>query len=265
MSLSRWIWLLVASVVLVLLVWSTLRLWRWQAVRDVYTAGASAPSAVSPQHIAALRKMRVSWNARIEGGGPVIDSWTPYGSADMADDLGPIIGTDDGVAIARFHREVSSVLIDALKHCELGEGTYRLKTIDNAWMEERLRRELAGLPPARIEAIVAEMPRLQPDQSFHFTAAHCRLLRSLAVEWPDDDIIWIAARGGYPAPVVDFKRPFGEMTAFERDMAAIVGRPMPTAKARDLELERLYWEMWPALQTFIEYARIEPDAGGGAP
>ena len=55
-----------------------------------------------------------------------------------------------------------------------------------------------------------------------------------------------------------FKRPFGDMTAFDIDMANILGRPRPPQHQLDPVLERLYWDMWPALQTFVEHATILP-------
>jgi hypothetical protein len=179
----------------------------------------------------------------------------------MADDLAPIIGAHDGVAIDHFHREVSAILIAALSTCDLADGQYRLANIDNAWMEARLRRDLAGLPPERIQTVVAQMPRLDPDRHFRFTDQHRRLLRELRFEWPDPQMLWIVARAGYPVPTVHFKRPFGDMTAFDVDMANILGLPRPPEHGLDPVLERLYWEMWPALQTFVEHARIEGCAG----
>jgi hypothetical protein len=66
---------------------------------------------ITPKHLEALRKLRFGWNTRLESGGPVVDPLAPYGSEDMGADLGPIIGRRDPVAIARFHREVSALLI----------------------------------------------------------------------------------------------------------------------------------------------------------
>jgi hypothetical protein len=206
-----------------------------------------------------LRKLTFAWNTRIESGGPVVDPLAPYGSADMAGDLRAIIGTRDRVAIAKFHREVSSVFIRALENGELAEGQYRLAHLDNTAMERRLRLDLAGLLPERIEPVVAELPRLEPDGHFRFTAQHRALLHALRFEWPDPQTLWIVATPrGYFAPAVHFKRPFGDMTAFELDMAAIVGVPAYTGEKINPELDRLWWEMWPALQAFAEHATIAP-------
>jgi hypothetical protein len=125
-------------------------------------------------------------------------------------------------------------------------------------MEQRRRQDLDGLPAARIDAIVSELPRLVPDGYFRFTDQHRRLLQHLRFEWPDPDLMWAVARGiwGYPVPTVHFKRPFGDMTTFDYDMADILDRPRPGSGQRDPVLERLYQEMWPALQTFVEHVTI---------
>lgn len=246
----------ILALTLAALAWPTWETWRWVLARRVYTADEFATPAATSNHIAAVRKLRFAWNTMIESGGPVVDPWTPYGSEDMTADLAPIIGTRDRVAIARFHREVSAVLIAALQNCELADGRYRLAHLDNDRMERRLRRDLAGLPPERIESIVAQMPRLEPGKLFRFTAQHRQLLRHLRMEWPDSRLMGFVARSGYPVPTVHFKRPFGDMTAFDVDMAAILGLPRPPGRRLDPLLERLYWEMWPALQTFVEHASI---------
>ncbi|MEO0809432.1 MAG: hypothetical protein AAFW82_02100 [Pseudomonadota bacterium] len=149
----------------------------------------------------------------------------------MADDLGPIIGTRDPVAIARFHPDVSAILIAVLRNDTLAPGRYRLVHLDNAWLEQRLRRDLAHLPQERIEVVISELPRLSSDRHFTFTDRHRRLLRELRFEWSDASMIRLVARGGYPAPTVHFKRPFGDSTAFDDDIASILGRPPPPPPA----------------------------------
>lgn len=250
----RLVWLILA---IAALAWPAWTAWRWEAARRVYADSAEPALTVTPKHMEALRKLRFAWTTRIESGGPVVDPLAPYGSDNMAADLGPIIGTTDRVAVARFHREVSALLTWALRTCGLADGQYRLAYLDNAAMERLIRRDLGGLPPARIEAIVAELPRLDPDGVFRFTDQHRRLLRELRFEWPDSQIAWIVAGSGYPAPAVHFKRPFGDMTAFDIDVAAILGLPRPGTEVDPL-LNRLYWEMWPALQAFVQNVKIDP-------
>jgi len=266
---GRWIampWRRMIWVVLVIaaLAWPAWAARRWELARRVYADPQSPAPAITPQHVGALRKLRFAWNPAVESGGPVVDPLAPYGSDNLGNDLGPIIGTADRVAVARFHREVSSLLIWALKNGDLPAGLYRLAHLDNVAMERRLRRELAGLPSGRIESILADVPRLEPDGHFAFTDQHRRLLHELRLEWPDRQMVPIVAGAGYPAPIVHFKRPFGDMTAFEIDMAAILDLPRPADGAPTPTLDRLYWEMWPALQTFVEHAKFDamPPTGG---
>jgi hypothetical protein len=40
-------------------------------------------------------------------------------------------------------------------------------------------------------------------------------------------------------------------------MAAILGLPSARGDTIGPLLNRLYWELWPALQTFVEYAEID--------
>jgi hypothetical protein len=233
---------------------------------QVYEDEEFPAPTITLKHVEALRKIRFAWDSRIESGGPVVDPFAPYGSASMAADLAPIIGTGDRDAVARFHREVSEVLIWALDNCALEPGQYRLAHLTSSVMEQRRRQDLDGLPAARIEAIVAELPRLEPDGWFRFTDQHRRLLQHLRFEWPAPDFVWVAARNiwGYPAPTVHFKRPFGDMTAFDDDMADILERPRPGPGQSDPVLERLYLEMWPALQAFVEHVTISMPAPSGA-
>src|SRR5262245_42900821 len=257
MRRPRMIWLILA---LALLAWPVWEVWRWELVRRVYASQEPPVPSITPRHVQALRKLRFAWNTAIENGGPVVDPLTPYGSENLAADLGPILGTHDKVAIARFHREVASLLIWTLKHGELAEGDYRLADLNNASIQARLRQDLTrypGLPAERVEAILAEAPRLSPDGRFRFTHQHRQLLRELRLEWPDRETMWIVAGSGYPVPAVNFKRPFGDMTAFEIDMAAILGLPRPKDDTLDPLLERLYWEMWPALKTLVEHVEID--------
>jgi hypothetical protein len=262
---------LVIGLVLALLVvpvsWLGWKVSRHMAAFDLYRsadAELSDTPLVTPKHLAALRKLRFAWSPLVESGGPSVDPRTPFGSANMADDLGPIIGTRDELALARFHLEVSSVLIWALKHGDLAEGQYRLAHLDNAAMERLLRREMAGLPHHLIEAGVSRLPRLDPDGQLHITEQHRRLLRELRMHWPNPSTMSYMDRGGYPVLAVYFKRPFGDMSAFELDMADILGLPTPDTDKVDPVLDRLYWELWPALQIFVEHATFDMERTSSA-
>src|SRR5262249_25568063 len=123
-----WFAVLLAATLGGLLVWEGRQ---WWLAGQVYKDEQFPVPAITPKHIEALRKLQFIWDARIENGGPVVDPLTPYGSENMAADLGRIIGRRDRVAVARFHREVSAVLIWALENCALAPGQYRLTHLTN--------------------------------------------------------------------------------------------------------------------------------------
>lgn len=254
---SVWIWLVV---ILLGVVGAGIGS-RWTAVAAAYDADDDTPPALTTQHVAALRGVRFVWAPLIEAGGPKINPAAPYGHADIAADLAPIIGTDDPVAVARFHMQVSHWLIRLLRTAGISPGRYALKHLDNAGMETDLRERFHGLPAGRIEAAVAAMPRLEPGNSFELTEEHISLIHRLAFEM--DEIAWydVALGGSYPVPSVDFKRPFGDSTDFEYDMASILDLHGSPSEDRTSRLDVLYWELWPALQVFVENAAFDAEVG----
>jgi len=258
-TLRRWL-LIAAGLLSVSALLGGVGLYRRWKVRSIYeSAAARRREQPDGRHLKAIRKLRFIWDPAVESGGPIVDPYRPYGSTVIADDLAPILGTRDEVAVAAFHVEVASALSWALKNGELEPGRYPLAHLTNAEMERALRWELRGLPAERIGAIVQELPRLDPDATFLFTREHLLLIRHLRFGWPDTNMLAIFDhRGWTPVPIVNYKRPFGDMTAFEIDMASILGLPRPPLADTpvDRQLWALYWDMWPALQTFAEHATI---------
>jgi hypothetical protein len=255
-------WLLVAASLLsVSTILAGLGLYRRWRVQSIYEKAAEDDEQRQPdeRHLKAIRKLRFIWDPAVESGGPIVDPYRPYGSAAIADDLAPILGTRDDEAIAAFHVEVAAALSWALENGELQAGRYPLAHLTKAEMERALRRELRGLPPERIAAIVKELPRLDPDGTFLLTREHQLLIRHLRFGWPGKTMLGLFDyRDWIPVPIVNYKRPFGDMTAFEIDMASILGlsRPPLADTPLDRQLSALYWDMWPALQTFAEHATI---------
>ncbi|HEX9586421.1 MAG TPA: hypothetical protein VGA15_01570 [Bradyrhizobium sp.] len=121
-----------------------------------------------------------------------------------------------------------------------------------------MMRGTERLSAIQIARIRSEIPRLNPDRTFMFTTAHRDLLKNPRFGWPRPALLAIFPRwGGQVIPIVNFKRPFGDMTSFDIDMAAILGRPRPAPGGQfDPALWRLYAEMLPALQVFVEHAQI---------
>jgi hypothetical protein len=204
------------------------------------------------RHLRALRRLRIVWNWSIESGGPIVDWQMPYGSKDFDHDLRDLAGTQDKKAMDAFHLKVARAFFWALEHGELPEGRYTVAPWTNQSLHDYARDDFRGLPEDRVAALMAELPQLSPDGTFTITRAHRLLIKAIRFDWPaapdvarDEDVLLV--------PLVHFKRPFGDMTAFEIDMAHIIGEEPP---ASDPHYNRLYLEMWPALQAFVQHAEI---------
>ncbi len=221
---------------------------------------ANEPLQPSGKHLRALRRLRFAWDPLVENGGPMVDPFTPYGSKDIRDDLGPIIGTRDRLAVAKFHIEVSRALLWALKNAQLAEGRYRIVHLDNSTLESTVMKMGGGvgnLSPQQISTLRKDLPRLDSDGTFSITSAHRLLLKELKLQWPPHGVRGYSWEGWHQVLAVNFKRPFGDMTSFDLDMATILGRPSPKPDTEfDPALWRFYSEMWLALQAFVEHAQI---------
>jgi hypothetical protein len=259
--MTRRVWIVVLCIVLCAGIAGGWRLWQVWYLYSTLAELSQADDVAQPlrpdsRHLAAIRKLRFSWDNLVENGGPTVDPLAPYGSRDMTGDLASIIGTSDIKSVAAFHIEVARALCWALENADLPEGRYPLAHLDNATLEAAMMRGTERLSAAQIAQIRSEIPRLDPDRSFVFTAAHRALLKHLRFGWPQPSLMF-PRNGGMVVPAVNFKRPFGDMTAFDIDMAEILGLPRPPDNGKfDPAMWRLYTEMWPALQVFVEHARI---------
>jgi hypothetical protein len=259
--MTRGVWIVVLCIVLCAGIAGGWRLWQVWYLYSTLAELSQADDVDQPlrpdsRHLAAIRKLRFSWDNLVENGGPTVDPLTPYGSRDMSGDLASIIGTSDIKSVAAFHIEVARALCWALENADLPEGRYSLAHLDNATLEAAMMRGTERLSAAQIAQIRSEIPRLDPDRSFVFTAAHRALLKHLRFGWPQPSLMF-PRNGGMVVPAVNFKRPFGDMSAFDIDMAEILGLPRPPDNGKfDPAMWRLYTEMWPALQVFVEHAQI---------
>jgi hypothetical protein len=256
--MTRTVWIVLVGIVLCVGIAGAWRLWQYWHLYSTLSQADDLDEPLRPdsRHLAAIRRLRFTWNNLVESGGPTVDPLAPYGSQDMRRDLGSIIGTRNITSVAKFHIEVARALSWALENGDLPEGRYPLAHLDNATLEAAMMRGTEHLSEARIADIRSEIPRLDPDGSFVFTAAHRALLKHLRFGWPRASPIFLG-NGGQIVPTVNFKRPFGDMTSFDIDMAAILGLPPPSPGGKfDPALWRLYTEIWPALQVFVEHAQI---------
>jgi hypothetical protein len=270
MPMPRTVYIILATIAVSGVTAASWRMWQLWRVHSFYeearkSRGRDKPLQPSTRHLQAIRQLRFAWDPLIESGAPMVDPFAPYGSADIRDDLGPIIGTRNSLAVARFHSEISRSLIWALKNGELPEGRYRIAHLDNASLENTLLRMAGGIgnrPPGWVARLRANIPKLDDDGTFLVTTEHRLLLKRLNLEWPPGWMRAVPGQSSHPVPIVDCKRPFGDATDFEYDMASILGLPAPQTDAEpDPALWRLYTGMWLALQAFVEHAHISAAPG----
>ncbi|MGV0805909.1 hypothetical protein [Mycolicibacterium setense] len=211
---------------------------------------------ITPRHIDLLRQMRFGWDGA-ERGAPMLDPKQPYGRPDLLKQLGETFETDDDADLARRHVEMFFVLSRALKHGALEPGRHPLRNIS----ADDVRRAMRGYGVTDTDL------GLDADGQVAITADHLQLLRDIDIRWPStSDCEDRFAAGEYPAAAGDPKRPYGDFTFIEVDMARILGvlppaddtgvfEPSPELADR---LQRLHWQMLVAMQVFAEQADLAP-------
>lgn len=214
---------------------------------------------ITSRHIGLLRQMRFTWDGA-ERGAPMLDPHRPYGREDLLAQLGEVFESDDDEALACRHVEMYFVLARVLKHGELAPGRYALRNIDAS----DVRRAMPGY-----DGVTDADLGLDADGQVTIGDDHLRLLRDIDIRWPSEyDCEDRLAIGRYPAAAADSKRPYGDFTFIEVDMARILGvlppppaqgpavfEPSPELAAR---LQRLHWQMLVGIQVFVEQASLEP-------
>lgn len=215
---------------------------------------------VTERHVGLIRRMRFLWDGT-EVGAPMLDPERPYGERDLFGQIEEVFGDADEAGQLARHVEMMIAFNHFIHNARLAPGDY---AASNVTIEE-IREQFAGYG-----AVTDDDLGIGADGRFRFTQEHAMLLKRLSVEWSNahdnedrlDD-------GQYPALAVDPKRPYGDMTYFQVDMAQALGvLPPPPADGRparlpdDLEarLGRVHWQMLGAVQVFVENAAFEPGA-----
>jgi len=195
---------------------------------------AAVPAAAAPDdpHVRLLRQAAVAW-LDVEAGGVAVlvsprllddpEHPTDAARADIAARAGLTVASPltaaDRARVDALLAELPAALGRFLEHATLAPGTYRY----------------ADRMPSDPSQPRAE--RAEPEE-LAFTAEHAKLLRAL--RW----------NGLFS----NFKRPYGDMTYYAIDMAAVLGELFTPAE--EGRYDRLHREMRPALQVFLENATL---------
>lgn len=215
-------------------------------IREVYSA-PSASLTYTAQHAALVRLLRVQWMP-VESGAPGIDFEQP------------LLGGADTLAVARR----------ALKTADDALAVRRLAEVCR--LVPRYVQSIGRLQPGRY-ALPAEMreafdfPESGVDAQgmFHLRQEHLVLLRAAVWREVDEQALSSVLREGarfWPMPYTDGKRPYGNASYYQVDIARLLGEPYPldakgyaiTDPAKDARLARLHYETLAALQVFLGHS-----------
>ena len=78
--MTRHVWITVACIILCIGLFSAWRLWRYWSLYSTLAEmsqaeGLSEPLAPDSRHLAAIRKLRFTWDTMVENGGPTVIRW----------------------------------------------------------------------------------------------------------------------------------------------------------------------------------------------
>lgn len=215
-------------------------------IRQVY-ATPSEDIALNAQHAALIRLLMVQWMP-IESGAPGVDFEQPLqgGRDTLASARNALNTQDDALAIRRLAEVCRLIPRYVSQTGQLAPGRYAV--------------------PAELKEPF-DFPESGVDATGVFTLrdAHIKLLRSF--NWREVDaraLESVLSEGDHfwPMPYVDGKRPYGDSSFYQIDMADLLGEPYQldakgyaiTEPAKDARLARLHQETLAALQVFLMHS-----------
>lgn len=215
---------------------------RDEVIRAVYASAALPP--LSRQHLALAARLRVEWMP-LESGAPCIDAENPLVGEGAAVKLAlAALGTTDTTLAIRTLAELGRLIpVIVARHVTLAPGRYRVPDELRAWF-------------------ATGACGVDDDGYFDFRAEHLTLLRAAQWRVVDADSIDSVLEYGedfWPMPYIDGKRPYGDCSFYQADMATLLGDPYPYDEAgyvlpeqdKDDRLEQLHIETLPALQMLL--------------
>lgn len=142
--------------------------------------------AITSQQLALIRRMRFAWN-NAESGAPRLDTEQPYGSPDPLKDMADVFGEAPLEELARLYAGMTPVLNSFLQGAKLDPGAYEVE-----------------------------------GRTVHVGPDHLKLSKALRFSWDIDPLDGFE-EGPWPGPAADPKRPYGNFTFFQREMALHLG------------------------------------------
>jgi hypothetical protein len=227
-----------------------------RAARDFDKEPVVSTASLSSQNIACIRQLRFIW-IDAEAGAPSVDPEAPFGSNEALRDVAEITGEADETALERLYVEAMNALREFAAVARLAPGRYVLP----APIVTQLKKLMSDPEGAGIDE----------EGGFQFDAEHAKLIAALRwvvmTHQMSFDPIELGAqlRSGrfWLVTSANCKRPYGDMTYCELDMAEILGLPVDKsddeyelAPELDERLYRLHQRMHIALQVFVRHASM---------
>jgi rhomboid protease GluP len=192
-------------------------------------AVTDGPPALTPRNVAGIRRLQFRFFGEIEGGVLSVDPLKPFGSDNPLNDLARATGVIAPDALDRLYLQV-----------------------------------MAALPRFCQDAHLIPAVYSTGDRLVIISAAQILLIRALRWEVPDEDEVVDAdpQTGAWPVACVDVKRPYGDLTVFEIDMAQALGLPLLRDTSGHVlpnqpilaQLDALHRSMAEALLIFVRFA-----------
>lgn len=201
----------------------------------------------SADHAKLMRGLGVIW-IPVESGAPGIEFEHPLGGKDTIATAMTLLGTSDRSLATRRLAEVCRLAPSYVRSMgSLAPGRYPLPA---------QRRAAFDFPDSGVDA----------QGRFELRREHLVLLR--AANWREagkGELEAVLREGDafWPMPFIDGKRPYGDSSHYQIDMARLLGEPYPidangraiTDPAKDARLESLHWQTAAALQVFLAHAK----------
>lgn len=218
-------------------------------IRAVYASAALPP--LSRHHFTLAARLRVDWMP-LESGAPCIDAEKPLVGEGTAVTLAlAALATTDTVLAIRTLAELGRLIpVIVARHLALAPGRYRVPDEMRAWF-------------------ATGACGVDDDGYFAFRTGHLTLLRAAqwrVVEADSIDSVLEYGEDFWPMPYIDGKRPYGDCSFYQADMATLLGDPYPHDEAgyaipeqdKDDRLEQLHIETLPALQILLAHGTGHP-------
>ena len=210
-----------------------------------------------------LIRQSVLWWDGAESGAPRLDPEKPFGKVDLFAQLGALLpGNSSEEDKAEFYASMTHALGYFVANATLKPGEYE---ITNLSMED-VRYLMQGYYRSDASGLTPEELGFSDSGKVVMSDEMIALVKGAYWEWSNE---WenraMLEEGWWPAPAIDPKRPYGDMSFIELDMHRILEWPVEKrdedgyirlTDAQQEQLSLLHLRLLAATQVFLEQAEL---------